>query len=465
MQLARACIRLGYHPKLWKTAKRVVIPKPGKPDYSKVSAYRVISLLDVISKLVDRTAAHLIADHLERKHGLHDGQYGCRKWRSCVDPVAVLMNRTQQAWKEKRVSGALFMDVKSAFNNISKVHLGKRMEALGVEPDLIRWTGSFMSDRQMKLVLDSKVGEAKPVDTSIPQGSPAAPIFFVTYLSGIFDEVKEAVPGIRGLSFVDDISWWAEGRDDEVVAANLVAAATAAIKWAVENGVAFDHSKTEAILFHRNRSTPSATVKVGGESVPFSKEAMRWLGVWLDSQLTLKGHHAVRMKEGRKAKARLHRLTRQIGLSLANCRKVVTACIQSAAMFGSELWWKGDHVTGTKGRAEELQLVVNQEARATTGCFRTTSLGALSMESGLRAATTQLENRQRWFGLLLLSLPQGEQAREVVGAPTIIGRRLTNALAHSRRAESTVLLEEPDALDADIFQEEEVAAKAEAGRN
>jgi len=105
------------------------------------------------------------------------------------------------------------------------------------------------------------------------------------------------------------------------------------------------------------------TVNVGSKAVPFSKETTRWLGVWLDSQLTLKGHHAVRMKEGRKAKARLHRLTGQMGLSPANCRKDMTACIQSAAMFGSELWWKGDHVTGTKGRAEELQLLVNQEPR------------------------------------------------------------------------------------------------------
>ena len=98
-------------------------------------------------------------------------------------------------------------------------------------------------------------------------------------------------------------------------------------------------------------------------------------------------------------------------------------------MFGSERWWKGDHVQGTMGQANELQLLVNQEARATTGCFRTTNLGALSMESGLRAATTQLENRQRRFRLRLLSLPEGDQAREVVGAPTGIGWRLKNALA------------------------------------
>ena len=169
-----------------------------------------------------------------------------------------------------------------------------------MEPDLIRWTGSYMSDRQVKLVLDGKAGEANPVDTGIPQGSPAAPVLFVTYLSGIFDEVEAAVPGVRGLSFVDDISWWADGMDDKEVAAKLTAAATASIEWAAKNGVAFDHSKTEAALFHRKRSTPRATVKVGNDAVPLKWEATRWLGVWLDSQLMLKGHHTVRMKEGRK---------------------------------------------------------------------------------------------------------------------------------------------------------------------
>jgi len=52
----------------------------------------------------------------------------------------------------------------------------------------------------------------------------------------------------------------------------------------------------------------------------------------------------------------------------------MTACIQSVAMFGSHLRWKGDHVTGTIGRADELQLLVNLVARTTMGCFRTTNL-------------------------------------------------------------------------------------------
>jgi len=247
-----------------------------------------------------------------------------------------------------------------------------------------------MSDRQVKLVLDGKTGKkANPVDTGIPQGSPVAPILFATYLSGIFDKVEAAVPGIRGLSFVEDISWWADGADSRAMAAKLSAAAAASIEWAVENGVAFDYGKTEAALFHKKRTASTATVSVGTNDIPFNKEATRWLGVWLDAQLTLKEHHATRMKEGRKAMTRLRRLTGQMGLTPANCRKVMTACVQSATMFGAELWWKGDYATGTQGRAGEIQRLINQEARATTGCFRTTNLGALSMESGLQAATAQ----------------------------------------------------------------------------
>jgi len=50
----------------------------------------------------------------------------------------------------------------------------------------------------------------------------------------------------------------------------------------------------------------------------------------------------------------------------------------------------------------------------------------------------------------------------MVGAPAAIGRRFTNALAYSGRAESTLLLEEPETLDAELLEEEEAEAKPEA---
>jgi len=117
-----------------------------------------------------------------------------------------------------------------------------------------------------------------------PQGSSAATILFVAYLSGIFDKVEAIVPGVRALSFVNDISRYAEGTDNSEVPANLMKAVAAAIKCTSSNGVSFDHGKTEAALFQRRKKkvTATATVLVGTSIVLFNKVAISWLRVSLN---------------------------------------------------------------------------------------------------------------------------------------------------------------------------------------
>ena len=260
------------------------------------------------------------------------------------------------------------------------------------------------------------------------------------------------------------IAWWVEGRTDKEVAEKLTKAAEAAVGWGGKNGVTFDHGKSEAILFSRKRKTSTETITAGGREIPFNEQATRWLGIWLDSHLTLRDHQRTMMKKGRNALARLRRLAGQMGLISGNCRKVMTACVQSVAMYGTELWWKGAGKQGMTGGAEELQKLVNQEARAVTACFRTTNLGALAMESGLRPAEAQLDNRQRRFSARLLSLPQGSEAQKLVGAPSNIGRRLEEAIGYSGRTEKAEVAAQTGKLGAVRIVEERGRAKEEAGR-
>jgi hypothetical protein len=51
------CLSLGHHPPTWKEAKVVAIPKPDKPDYSLPKAHRPISLLETMSKLLEKAIA------------------------------------------------------------------------------------------------------------------------------------------------------------------------------------------------------------------------------------------------------------------------------------------------------------------------------------------------------------------------------------------------------------------------
>jgi hypothetical protein len=118
-----------------------------------------------------------------------------------------------------------------------------------------------------------------------------------------------------------------------------------------------------------------------------------------------------------------------MGLSLTNCRKVMTACVQSVALYGSELWWKISRQS--KGRADKIQKLVNQEIRVVTGCFRTTNVGVLALEAGLRPAVAQLDNRQRRYGIRLSGLPEGDHAKLLVGAKSAIGKRLQEAIGYA----------------------------------
>ena len=99
------------------------------------------------------------------------------------------------------------------------------------------------------------------------------------------------------------------------------------LDWANDNGVVLDKGKMEGVLFWKKKGALTATIRVETSDISFNSEATHWLKVWLDSQLKLKEHHAIRLKEGKKAMGQLRWLTGQMGLLPANCGKVMTACI------------------------------------------------------------------------------------------------------------------------------------------
>jgi len=165
INVVKMSFRLGIHPRVWKEAKGVVIPKPNKPDYGVAKAYRVITLLNCLGKVVEKVAANAIAEECERRRLLHDGQFGCRKRRSAIDAVGRLMKRVEEVWGRGNTAAVLLMDVKGAFPHVAKGNLIKRMEEMGFEADLVRWVESFMEDRKVIMSMDGKEGDSMDVET------------------------------------------------------------------------------------------------------------------------------------------------------------------------------------------------------------------------------------------------------------------------------------------------------------
>ena len=63
------------------------------------------------------------------------------------------------------------------------------------------------------MVVDEQEGDEMEVTTRLPQGSAVSPILFAIYIAEVHGFVESRVPGVRALSFVDDVTWLVVGED------------------------------------------------------------------------------------------------------------------------------------------------------------------------------------------------------------------------------------------------------------
>ena len=249
VKLVQACIQKGYQPPTWKIARGILLRKQDKPNYSIPKAYRVISLLECLGKVVEKVVATKISKFCEEKQVLHEGQFGSRKNRSTHDALLQLITFVEKAWLEKQLAGAIFMDVKGAFDRVDQKKLTQILIDIGLSQNLVRWVESFLQERKAQLVIDGHECPIRDISAGLPQGSPVSPILFIVYIHVLLKRIEDELPQGQNISFVDDIGILAKGTSVEEVAEQLEQAGVSLVQKGKEHKVEFDEDKTEAILF------------------------------------------------------------------------------------------------------------------------------------------------------------------------------------------------------------------------
>jgi hypothetical protein len=296
--------------------------------------------------VVERAVATLIASHCETNNIFHQGQFGCRQGRGTSDAVARLVSRVEDAWNKKRTGLALLLDVKGAFDRVNKKQLLKRIVQAGIAGNIVRWVDSFLSNRQALLVIDGRTGKTHDIRAGLPQGSPVSPVLFILSISAMFQWLEDRHPMLQTISFVDDIGLVVECDELGRGTMQLECIATDAMRWGSDNKVEFEVSKTEVLVFGRRRKVlqkaRNAVVRVGEQTFKINQGATKWLGLWLDPKLSFKTHFEKRMASAKGALQRVASLSSSNGgLSVSLMRRVVVAAVTSVALYGAEVWWRG----------------------------------------------------------------------------------------------------------------------------
>ncbi|KJK85276.1 hypothetical protein H633G_10887 [Metarhizium anisopliae BRIP 53284] len=103
LHLFRLSIKNGELPTQWRSARIIPLKKPDKDNYTVAGAWRPISLLSTLGKILEAVVAEGISYAVETYGLLPANHFGARKRRSAEQALMLLQENIYRAWRMGRV--------------------------------------------------------------------------------------------------------------------------------------------------------------------------------------------------------------------------------------------------------------------------------------------------------------------------------------------------------------------------
>ena len=277
-KLFNKCLKEFCLPDCWKVSSVVpVFNNVGERSSDK--NYRPVSLLSVVSTVIEKLVNNRIVDHL-KKCGLYsDFQYGFRSSRSTADLLIVVSDRIARAFKRSGATRAVALHMSKAFDRVWHAVLLHKLNPYGISGQIFGLISSFLSNRRLRVVLDRKSSQEYPVNAGVPQGSILGPTLFLLYINDLPDDV------ICNIAiYADDITLYS--KYDQAsdlwqqleLASELESDLRETVNWGRKWLVDFNAGKTQLVSFERSKNTGAIDVKMDG-SVLEEKTSFTMLGL------------------------------------------------------------------------------------------------------------------------------------------------------------------------------------------
>ena len=167
-------------PSIWRKAKVIAIPKPGK-DPSSPKSYRPISLLCITYKIYERLILTRISPLVDEK--LSKDRAGFIPGRSCACQLLNLTQHIEDGYERKMLTGAAFVDLSAAHDTVQhRLMIRKLMDMTG-DIDLCQVVRGLLSNRRFFVQQNDKTSASRRRSQKHgrPQGSVLAPLLFNVY--------------------------------------------------------------------------------------------------------------------------------------------------------------------------------------------------------------------------------------------------------------------------------------------
>jgi hypothetical protein len=307
-KIINASIKLHYIPRTWKEATVVMLPKPMK-DHKQPENYRPISLLNTLSKLLERIILVRLRAWISTNKILSKYQCGFRHNRQTKDQILRIIQEALKAFNLNEYMGAIFIDIEKAFDKVWHKGLLHKLDQLRIPVYLGKWIQNYLSSRYFKIKIGKIFSEFKVIEAGVPQGSVLGPILFNIF----FNEVSESTLSAEQIDmevrnklaelamFADDLAAWARSKRLKEINSKLQQVLDNIELWMNKWRMKVSTSKTICTVFNKNGKNLGAQLNLKYKQARISSDQYpKFLGVTLDPALHLNKHTEIIVTRAKK---------------------------------------------------------------------------------------------------------------------------------------------------------------------
>jgi hypothetical protein len=137
--------------------------------------YRLISILHIASKLLERAVHTQLVKYLREHNLLSPYQCGFRKGHSTEFAALSFADTIRKNIDLGQMTGAVFVDLRKAFDTVDHTTLLGKLSTIGVIGHERNWFDDYLSGRSQVVALNDVLSDSEPVIVGVSQGSILGP--------------------------------------------------------------------------------------------------------------------------------------------------------------------------------------------------------------------------------------------------------------------------------------------------